>query len=215
MDDLKDIIDNGALGKLDADPEHFSNLVNRGIRTPFNPQFKFHPINYLCDRVFEGKISEDIGLGISHWILENGGFVNGFQEWMKDTPLIAAVSLFCGEIAQLLIDRGADLNHQGTHGGTALHWAAWTGQHELVKTLLEFPIDKEVRDFDFGATPLLWAINGAFNDKKNNNNYLESIKILLQEGCDPKSKDRNGKDAWGYLDGKPDIGIKELLNPYN
>lgn len=215
MEDLKNIIDTGSLSKLDTYPQKYSRLVNRAIRTSSNPTFKFHPINYVCDRIFEGVISENVGLGITHWILENDGYINGFQEWGKDTPLIAAISLYCNEIAQLLIDRGADLNHQGTHGGTALHWAAWTGQDEMVLTLLEFPIDKEGRDMDFGATPLLWAINGAYGNVKKIGRPLLSIEILLKQGCDPKTKDRNGKDAWAYLEGKPDIGIKAVLEGYS
>ena len=43
------------------------------------------------------------------------------------------------------------------HGRTLLHHAAWIGDVELVRALLEAGADPEVLDDDHGATPLGWA----------------------------------------------------------
>jgi ankyrin repeat protein len=43
------------------------------------------------------------------------------------------------------------------NGATALHWAAWRGQQELVRALLRAGADPAVTDAEHGATPLEWA----------------------------------------------------------
>lgn len=215
MQNLQSIIASGNLKLLEREIDKFKPLINRAIFFGENNANKVHPLHYVCDCVFEGKISEECGLGMVGLMLENGSFINGFQMWGKDSPLIAAASLYCEEIAFYFMDKGADLNHQGTLGGTALHWAAWTGQNNLVGSLLQYPIDKEARDTQFGATPLLWAIHGAYDGGGNHRrNQVECVSILLAKGSDPKVRDNNDRGAMDYLEGNEDLGIKTLLDQY-
>ncbi len=43
------------------------------------------------------------------------------------------------------------------HGRTLLHHAAWIGDVDLVRALLDAGADPEVLDDDHGSTPLGWA----------------------------------------------------------
>jgi ankyrin repeat protein len=50
------------------------------------------------------------------------------------------------EIAQLLIERGADLNLRNGNGGTALMFATLFGRNNLVKILVEAGADQTIAD---------------------------------------------------------------------
>lgn len=65
------------------------------------------------------------------------------------------------EAARLMAELGFELSDMtpGKAGldRTALHEAAWAGNLEMVKLLLELGADLTVRDASHGATPLGWA----------------------------------------------------------
>lgn len=69
-------------------------------------------------------------------------------------PPVAAAGTPVG--VRALAGRGADLDAK-IHGRTMLHHAAWIGDVELVRALLEAGADPEVLDDDHDATPLGWA----------------------------------------------------------
>ena len=56
------------------------------------------------------------------------------------------------DIVRLLLDAGANTNHQNNYGGSALHFASWNGQLEHVRLLLDFGADPNLADED-GSTP--------------------------------------------------------------
>lgn len=60
-------------------------------------------------------------------------------------------------IAQLLLEKGADINAPvDYHGATALHWAARTGHQTVTQTLLDNGANMAARRYD-GQTPLQHA----------------------------------------------------------
>ncbi len=202
----------GQLDYLSSNTDLVSQLANRAIFTGEHGEHKKHPLQFVCDCVYAGKISEDLGLGFVGLLLENGSMINGYSEWKEDSPLLAAIGSYQTDIAHFMIDKGADYNHVGCHGATALHWAAWTGQDTLLSALLEFPVDYDVADHDFGATPLLYGIHGYFRGgEMNDRNQVRCVEMLLKVGADPYFTDKEGNNAWGYLKGRDGAEIAAVL----
>ena len=143
-------------------------LVQEGLPYDEKNTRKGHPLHRICDYVFSGKLTDEEAVGIGEILLEFGANVNGYELILKkDTPLIAASSLHADGVAILYINHHADIHHQGTHGGTALHWAAWCGRDRLVRRLIEEGADVNKKCIDFLSTPLFWAVK-SFRDKNIN-----------------------------------------------
>ncbi|MBT6450968.1 MAG: ankyrin repeat domain-containing protein, partial [Verrucomicrobiales bacterium] len=73
------------------------------------------------------------------------------------TPLHSAAGQGHKVVAELLIDKGADVNAAGgLFGSTPLHKAAEEGRKEVVELLISKGADLEANRY-FGKTPLHWA----------------------------------------------------------
>jgi ankyrin repeat protein len=102
------------------------------------------------------------------------------------TPLHTAAELGSTEIAEHLLERGADLNHAGEPRCiTALHVASYHNQGDMVQLLLDKGIKVNVQDAN-GHTPLHIAA-------LLNHHHL--IGPLLAAGVDVSLKDKSGKTA--------------------
>jgi len=64
------------------------------------------------------------------------------------------------EVAKFLLEKGADINCRGFFGAPGVHWAAINGHKEMVDFLIARGADIHLRDEEFGATPLGWALEG-------------------------------------------------------
>jgi len=80
--------------------------------------------------------------------------------------------------AELLLNKGADVNLQAGSGRAALHWASMTGHAEMATMLLEKGANVALRD-QRGCTALYWAASGS--DK-------EMVEMLLAKGADVNAK---------------------------
>lgn len=100
--------------------------------------------------------------------------------------LLLAIPAYAGEVADAieagdraraidLIRGGADVTAPQDDNTTALHWAAYRGDAELVSALLDVGADADAMN-DFGATPLGEAINIV---------NAEIVSLLLAAGADP------------------------------
>ena len=100
-----------------------------------------------------------------------------------ESPLMLAAIRNQLEIAQLLIDRGAEVNRAGW---TPLHYAASRGHIAMMRLLLDKSayIDAESPN---GNTPLMMA---AYYGKSP-----LAVKLLLEEGADPTITNKNGNTA--------------------
>lgn len=81
-----------------------------------------------------------------------GTNINGKDAMTGSTPLISASSFGKIEIAEALIDAGANLAIKNGDGSTALHAASFFGRIEIVQLLIDANADKTIRN-NFGATP--------------------------------------------------------------
>ncbi|MET3878759.1 ankyrin repeat domain-containing protein [Chitinophaga sp. OAE865] len=178
------------------------SLANEGI--PFDDvnTTKAHPLHRICDGVFAHSYTDKEAVEMAKIFLEYGANVNGNEPAEKtDTPLTAAASLHADETGILYIENGADIHHAGCHGGTALHWAAWTGRDQLVSRLLQEGATVNKRCIDFRGTPLLWAIHGFKNGgEENRHNQLECARLLIAAGADKTIPNIDGDTPFEFLD---------------
>lgn len=63
------------------------------------------------------------------------------------------------EIAEILLNCGADVNVQNNYGSTALIWAAKHGNSEVTEVLLKHGADVNARANN-GFTALIWSVLG-------------------------------------------------------
>lgn len=92
---------------------------------------------------------------------------------------------------------GFPVDATGQHRGTPLHWAAFHGNADMVRSILQFNPPLEVVDADFQATPLGWAIHGSTNGwHARTGNYAGVVELLLKAGAVPPARyEGRGTDA--------------------
>lgn len=94
------------------------------------------------------------------------------------------------ESVRLMLTVGWPIDARGQHGGTALHWAAFHGNAEMVRLLLDHGPPLELRDRDFIGTPLNWALHGSVHGwHRGSGDYPDTVEALLDAGADPPSPD--------------------------
>lgn len=187
-------------------------LANAGLPYDENNTTPAPPLHRICDDVFSRYISDEEGMEIARIFLEYGADINGGAMVIrKDTPLLAAASLHADKVGFLYVENGADIHHQGCHGGTALHWAAWCGRDQLVKRLLQESQDINRLCLDFKSTPLFWAVHGLKNGHQNDLfNHLECVRLLIEAGADKTIPNADGNTVFDLLnDG--DVELRRIL----
>ncbi|HEY0740953.1 MAG TPA: ankyrin repeat domain-containing protein [Chryseosolibacter sp.] len=211
---LREVINTGKVDELEDLLKSNPSLANQEIALSGNPALA-HPLHRVCDGVFNGNYTEATATEIAKILLKHGASVNPNKASGNDSPLTAACSLHCDQLALLYINEGADIDHQGCHGGTALHWASWCGRDVVVKKLVTMVRDINQRCIDFKSTPLFWALHGyRFGGARNKFNQVNCARILLQHGADPSIPNFEGYLPHQLLEPE-DTELKALFDPKN
>jgi hypothetical protein len=210
---IRELINNkdyqGIRQALSNDP----NLANQGLPYDEVNIAEAHPLHRICDGVFSNKYTDEEAVEMAKIFLQHGANVNGNEMKEKqDTPLIAAASLHADKVGMLYIEHGADINHAGCHGGTALHWAAWCGRDKFVNRLIDEGAELHKLCIDFKSTPIFWAVHGIKNGNgKNIRQHFACVRILIEAGADKTIPNASGQTVFDLLD-DTDIELKEILN---
>lgn len=106
-------------------------------------------------------------------------------------PLQAAISGVHADVAEWLLDHGADPNGQDDFGQLFLHLAVSSGSKRLTQTLLAHKANANARD-KHGVTPLLTACRQG---------HWELVGLLLENGADASA---------AIPEGFPDAGATSL-----
>lgn len=209
---IKTLIDQTDFVAIEAALTANPALANEGLPYDSRNTTKAHPLHRICDGVFSGTYSDEQAVGMAELFLSHGADVNGSALTAgQDSPLVAASSLHADQVALLYIRSGAVINHPGTHGATALHWAAWCGRPAVIKALLSAGAEVNLLCIDFKATPLFWAVRGfKSGDASQLSEYVECIKLLLRHGADKAIPNKDGETISDMLSEK-DALLKELL----
>lgn len=112
--------------------------------------------------------------------IKAGSDLNQKDAMSGSTPLITASSFGKKEIAQALIEAGADLTPKNNDGATALHAASFFCRVEIVQALLDAKADKTAKN-NFGMTPRE-SIMGPYAEVK-------PIYEMLQQSLAPMGLD--------------------------
>eukprot|EP00008_Paramoeba_atlantica_P014260 CAMPEP_0201488602 /NCGR_PEP_ID=MMETSP0151_2-20130828/19268_1 /ASSEMBLY_ACC=CAM_ASM_000257 /TAXON_ID=200890 /ORGANISM="Paramoeba atlantica, Strain 621/1 / CCAP 1560/9" /LENGTH=168 /DNA_ID=CAMNT_0047873927 /DNA_START=87 /DNA_END=593 /DNA_ORIENTATION=- len=110
--------------------------------------------------------------------------ING-QDAQGKTPLHEACRWNHSEVAQLLIDEGANPDLEDKEGATPLHIACRFGQLDAIRVLLKNNAWIDAQTWD-GDTPLHSA---------SGSGHPEAVQILLEAGVDTKLKNTKNKTA--------------------
>jgi ankyrin repeat protein len=100
------------------------------------------------------------------------------------SPLVAALTMEHFNVAQLLYQRGADIDVRGYHGRTPLIGASWRGHLETLQWLLHRGADPNLSDEESG-----WA---ALHLAARDGNLIVA-RTLLQHNADPNIQNRDGE----------------------
>lgn len=110
------------------------------------------------------------------------GLMEGLDEDDLAAPARAAVRDRPAAIA-LMARLGFRLDEERLHPGTPLHWAAWNGRPASVRTLIGLGAPLDIRDREFGSSPLGWAAHGSANCRNADDDYREVVDLLIEAGA--------------------------------
>jgi hypothetical protein len=96
---------------------------------------------------------------------------------------------------RVMLQAGWPVTARGQHNATPLHWAAFHGNADMAREILRYQPPLELRDPDFNATPLGWAIHGSQHGWYwRTGDYPSTVRSLLGAGAKPPEK-LGGTDA--------------------
>ena len=98
--------------------------------------------------------------------------------------LVSAAESRNTNAVRLMLAAGWPLDARGQSGGTALHWASWHGNLEMVREILRYHPPVDVRGDDYDMPPLGWALHGSENSwHRDTGDYVGVVEALLQAGA--------------------------------
>jgi ankyrin repeat protein len=85
---------------------------------------------------------------------------------------------------RLLLEAGWPVNTPGEMGATALHWAGFNGNAEMMRDLLRFHPDLELKSKEYAGTALSWALYASGNGwHRDTGDFVGNVRALLEAGA--------------------------------
>jgi ankyrin repeat protein len=85
---------------------------------------------------------------------------------------------------RLMLIAGLPVDAVSQHHATALHWAAWHGNAEMVQLIVQHHPDLENAVNDYKSKPIGWAIHGSENGwHRETGDYGATVEALLTAGA--------------------------------
>ena len=166
----------------------------------------------------EGKVGEltfsgtplmlAAGKGLQHatkLLLERGAEVHKEIEVYHGVEPISGTALMCAanaEVAKLLLDYGAQVDFQGSHGGCTALMGVSEGRYEVAERLLERGAQVDLQNSE-GETALIYAVV---------RNKANIVQLLIQHKASIDIKTKQGVTALDLAREKGLTDIAELLN---
>jgi ankyrin repeat protein len=143
---------------------------------------------FLMERTPEEvKLAQALELGdektFGELLAKRPGLVSKLQE-DEARKLVDAAQNRNLRAVKLMLEAGWPLAARGQHGATALHWAAWHGNVEMVREILKSKPDIEDQKNEFKGTPLGWAAHGSENGWYcKSGDYAGVVELLCAAGA--------------------------------
>jgi FOG: Ankyrin repeat len=142
------------------------------------------------------------GYDIAELLIERGADVNAVYQGNPKryltregyTPIMFAADIYAEETVKLLIENGADVNHQAAMGESALMEACYNNSMSLVVMLIENGADINAVDAE-GKSALAYAIS-------SNLEYAPEyslVEYLLRNGADVNVITNDGKTLFDFM----------------
>ncbi len=176
--DVKTAIRNGDAVALSTLLAEDATRANALIRWGGDQRNLTHPLHYVCDMLFEGKLKRGAELPLIDALIHAGADLDFQRNGKGDTPLIGAASLAAEDVGLRLLDAGANPKLLGIFRETALHWAALLGEERLAQRLIPIS-DIDLKDAKYLSPPLGWAIHGCYNTPDGNQGRQREVASLL------------------------------------
>ncbi|MFT4327410.1 MAG: ankyrin repeat domain-containing protein [Wolbachia pipientis] len=116
-------------------------------------------------------------------LIEAGANINAVTTVQKETPLHIAVRYGHKEVAELLLNKGANVNAVERRKWTPLHTAVKSGKVEVAELLLDRGANVNAVD-NLDMTPLHFALKY---------NREELVRLLLDRGANVNAVDKKGR----------------------
>ena len=196
---------------LDANPKHIRMAVTEEWFPKQDPRAGGHIYNWSLDG---GKSAHWVARRFGHadiyqFLLERTppplklvvacevgdaalvrALISGQPDLMSKVPhselrkLVNAAQDGNNETVQLMLEAGWPIDARGQHNATALHWAGFHGNAEMIRTLLKHNPPLEAHDADFDGTPLFWTIYGSKHSWHcRTGDYIGAVEALVKAGA--------------------------------
>jgi ankyrin repeat protein len=119
------------------------------------------------------------------------------RDWLTDddrSAIVEAAGAFGRDSVALMLDLGFSPRSRSGLGETALHTAAYTGDAETVRLLIDVGAEIDALDANFDATPLAFATVGSGEQAGKPGNWIEVVRQLIEAGA-------SRQEVW--ISGKP------------
>lgn len=210
LDTVKLLVENG----LDV------NKKNKYGQTPISmaaQRGKTDIIKYFKSKGVDMKQKTDSGENLLHfsvfskspelvnYLVDEGVDINAKSENGR-TPLYLSINFGATDVAKVLAERGADVNIADENGITPVLYSVMIGEKDLTDVLLKHKANVNSVDKNTGRSALHEAAARG---------YSGLVELLLKDGADKDTKDKNGHTALSYALKYGNTKAAELLKKAN
>jgi len=111
-------------------------------------------------------------------------FLREQYDFDERRKIVAAAEGNNTQAVRMMLAAGWPVDVRAGGGTTALHFAAWHGNAEMIREILKHHPPLEIADTNYGSTPLGWALHGSKNSwERHKGDYAAALELLLQAGA--------------------------------
>ena len=143
---------------------------------------------FLMERSPEDvKLSQALDLGdeglFRAWLVSRPNFVENLSD--EDHRRLPDAAQNNNTVAvRLMLEAGWPVDARGEYKMTALQWASWHGNAEMVREILKYDPDIELQDCDHDITALVSVLHGSEHSwHRDTGDYVATIETLLDAGA--------------------------------